>query len=312
MLSPPRLSWNARPLRALEAIARLGSVSAAAEELRYTQSAASQQLAALEREAGVTLVERGARPLRLTEGGETVLRHAQAVLAGFVAIESALVELHGLATGRLRLAAFASSLATFIPPAIAELNGRHPGIGVEVTVLEPPDATSALRAGAADLAILHRTGPASPNDGLRRRTLCHDPLCLVLPDGHPLAARDPLPLGEFARVPIVVPRADGPARAHRQLVEQLFAAVGISPCVAYEVDDLRAAQALARAGLAVVLMHDLTIPQPHPGLEVRSLANVEEGTRTIEIASLDGRHWPPAQAMADLLLQQRDENPYAE
>jgi molybdate transport repressor ModE-like protein len=298
-----RLSWNARPLRTLEAIARLGSVSAAADELGYTQSAASQQLAALEREAGLALVERGARPLRLTQGGEVLLKHAQDVLAGFVAIESSLVELHGLATGTLRLAAFTSSLATFIPPAIAELTRQHPDIAVEITAAEPPVAIASLRAGAADLAVLYRTGPTPPDDRLKRQRLLDDALQVVLPEQHPLARREQIQLAELAGVPIVAPRADRAARGHRSLVEELFVASGITPSIAYEVDDLRAAQAFARAGLAVVLMHGLTIPELHPGIAVRRLVDAATGTRTVEVATLGGRHWPPADAMTELLIE---------
>jgi DNA-binding transcriptional LysR family regulator len=302
-MAAPRLSWNARPLRALEAIARLRSVSAAARELGYTQSAASQQLAALEREAGVSLVDRGARPLRLTEAGEIVLRHARDVLAGFVAMESALDELHGLRAGRLRLAAFASALATFLPPAVAELVRRHPDVAVEVTVAEPPAAVAALRAGAVDLAVLHRMGAAPDEGGLRRRPLLDDDLYVVLPEDHPLAALDAVGLADLAGVPMVAPRRDRAAGAHRALVERLMAGAGVEPRVAYEVDDLPAAQALARAGLAAVLMHGLTIPAAHPGIAVRPLRGVVAGARAVEVATLAGRRWPPADAMADLLVE---------
>ena len=299
----PRLSWNARPLRTLEAVGRLGSVSAAATELRYTQSAASQQLAALEREAGLSLVDRGARPLQLTEAGEILLGHARDVLAGFVAMESALLELHGMAAGTLRLAAFTSALATFVPPAIAEFTRLHPDIAVEVAAEESPAAIAALHAGAADLALLFRTDPMPQVDGLRRRTLFEDPLYVVLPEQHPLARRDRVRLAELAGLALVAPRLDRPARVHRELVETLFAAAGITPRIAYEVDDLPAAQALARAGLAVVLMHGLTIPNTHPGIAVRPLVGAEAGTRMIEIASLDRRRWPPADAMTNILIK---------
>jgi DNA-binding transcriptional LysR family regulator len=297
-----RLAWNARPLRTLEAIARLGSVSAAAGELGYTQSAASQQLALLERAAGVTLVVRGVRPLRLTEAGERVLPHAQAVLAGFVGIEGALAQIHGLAVGRVRLVAFVSALATIVPPAVADLARRRPELAVEIAAAEPGPAVAALRAGAADVAVLYRIGASNDDDGLHRRAVLSDPLCVVTAERHALSEHDTVALGALATVPLVAPRRDGPARPQRLLIERLFAAAGAEPRIAYEVDDLPAAQALVRAGLAVVLMHGLTIPAAHPGLDARPLDDAGQGTRVVEVATLEARSWPPADALADLIV----------
>lgn len=298
-----RLSWNGRPLRALEAIARLGSVSAAAAELGYTQSAASQQLAALEREAGLTLVDRGARPLRLTEAGRVMLRHAQDVLAGFVAMESVLAELHGLGSGGVRLVAFGSALASVVPPVLAEFGRRHPGPAVDVVVAEPAAAEAALRAGAADLAVVYRMGDATPRDGLTRRPLLRDPLMVVMPEGHRLAGDERIAIEALAGVPLVAPSADRAGRPHRLLIERLFAASGATPRIGYEIDDLAGARAMARSGLAVVLMHGLTVPESHPGLVLRPVDDGGEGTRSIEVARLEGRRWPPADALADLLIE---------
>jgi DNA-binding transcriptional LysR family regulator len=180
-------------------------ISAAAEELGFTQSAASQQLAAFEREAGLTLVDRGARPLRLTEAGGLILRHAQGVLGGFTGMESAIAELHGLAQGGVRLVAFASALASVVPPAVAEFARRHPDVAVDIALAEPIAAASALRAGAGDLAIMYRM-EAAPDDGLRRRILFRDPLNLVLPEDHQLAATQADPVRRSRRYP------DGGAR----------------------------------------------------------------------------------------------------
>jgi hypothetical protein len=99
-----------------------------------------------------------------------------------------------------------------------------------------------------------------------------------------LAALEEVSIDGLAGLPMVMPRADRAARSHRVLVERLLAAAGVAPRIAYEVDDLPAAQALARAELAVVLMHELTIPASHPGIAVRPLRGGEEGTR----ASADG------------------------
>src|SRR5919108_4591837 len=119
---------DVRRLRVLREVAAQGSFSAAAEALSYTQSAVSQQIAALEREAGTTLVDRGARGIRLTDAGEALVRHADAILARLAEAEAELEAIAGLRGGRLRLAAFESAAATLMPLAIAAFRARHPAI----------------------------------------------------------------------------------------------------------------------------------------------------------------------------------------
>jgi DNA-binding transcriptional LysR family regulator len=309
MTSPPsppspssRIGWNARPLRTLEAVARLGSVSAAARELGCTQSAASQHLAALERDAGVVLVDRGSRPLRPTPAGAAVLERARVVLDGFAALDATLSDLREATRGVLRVAAFPGAVATFLPPAIRELTRHHPRVTVEVTALEPDDATAALRAGDVDVAVLHRPRGDRPDDGLRRTGLLHDPMRVVVPEGHPLTSRRWIGVTDLSGEPLIVPAVDGPGHAHRALVERLFLDAGVVPGIAFEVDDLAAARALAAAGLGVVLMYALTIPNPHPGLVVRPLRDGDAAARRVEVARLDGRENPAADAMVTLLV----------
>src|SRR5919199_3279426 len=98
---------DVRRMRVLREVARRGSFSAAAEALSYTQSAVSQQVAALEREAGTTLVERSVRGIRLTEAGEALVRHADSILGRLAEAEAELEAIAGLRSGRLRLASFA-------------------------------------------------------------------------------------------------------------------------------------------------------------------------------------------------------------
>src|ERR671929_169290 len=110
---------DVRRMRVLREVAVRGSFSAAAEALSFTQSAVSQQIAALEREAGTVLVQRNARGVRLTEAGEALVRHAEAILARLAEAEAELEAIAGLRGGRLRMAAFESAGATLMPPAIA-------------------------------------------------------------------------------------------------------------------------------------------------------------------------------------------------
>src|ERR671929_1548602 len=109
---------DVRRMRVLREVARHGSFSAAADALSFTQSAVSQQVAALEREAGTTLVERNHRGVRLTEAGEALVSHADAIMARIEDAEEELAAIAGLRGGRLRIASFQSAGATLVPQAV--------------------------------------------------------------------------------------------------------------------------------------------------------------------------------------------------
>src|SRR5919201_1353913 len=119
---------DVRRLRVLREVAARGSFSAAAEALSFTQSAVSQQVAALERETGTMLVERGARGIRLTDAGRALVSHADAILARIEAAEEELAAIAGLRGGRLRLASFQSAGATLLPRAVAGFHHRPPQV----------------------------------------------------------------------------------------------------------------------------------------------------------------------------------------
>src|SRR5687768_8189910 len=124
-------------LRALRKIAEHGSFSRAADELGYTQSAISQQIAALEQEVGLTLLNRAVRPVALTDAGRLLADHAEPVLEHLATAASQLEAIRGLRAGRLRLAAFGSSFATFLPTAIAQFRRRYPDVQLELVRAEP-------------------------------------------------------------------------------------------------------------------------------------------------------------------------------
>src|SRR5919106_1502287 len=159
-------------LRAFALVLDLGSISAAAHVLGYTQSAVSQQLAALEREAGAALVDRSQRPLRATRAGAILRPQVERVLAALAGAEAAIEEAHG-ATLRIRLAAFPSSLSSFVPAAVRDLRRAHSELTVRVIQLETSEAIEQLRSGGADLAVVHHMpGVSIPETaGLMHRRL---------------------------------------------------------------------------------------------------------------------------------------------
>src|SRR5918911_937472 len=148
---------DVRRLRVLREVAARGSFSAAADALHFTQSAVSQQIAALEREAGMPLVERNARGVRLTHAGEVLIGHTDVILARLADAEAELEALAGLRGGRVRMASFPSAGATIMPEAIARFRARHPAVELTLEPADPELALVKLRSGDADL-ILDITG----------------------------------------------------------------------------------------------------------------------------------------------------------
>ena len=289
-------------LRAFVLVIDLGSISAAATALGYTQSAVSQQLAALERDVGATLLDRSSRPLRATPAGRALRPHAERVLSALASATAAVDDLRSGAE-RLRLAAFPSALSTFVPRAVRDLRRTRPGIVVRVTQLETGEAIEALRAGAADAAVVHHLpGVAVPDRaGLEVRYLLDDDLFAVLPVGHRLAHRDEISLADLRAEPFGLPRRDTPAGRFRSVMEHLCAQAGFEPRVACEVDDLPAAQAFVAAGIVVGAMHGLTLSTLPPGVIARPLAERPAGTRRVEALAPAGTVSVAASELLDRL-----------
>jgi len=295
---------DVQKLRAFALVLDLGSISAAASVLGYTQSAVSQQLAALEREVGMALVDRSQRPLRATRGGALLHPHVERVLAALGGADAAVEDLRG-GTARLRLAAFPSALSSFVPTAVRDLRRTHSQLVVQVLQLETREAVERVRGGDADLAVVHHMpGVAVPETGgLQRRPLLVDHLYVVLPEGHRLARRDAVSVTDLEDEPLILPRRDTPAGRFRSVVEHLCAQAGFAPRVAYELDDLPAAQAFVAAGIAVVPMHGLTLATIPPGVTTRPLAERPTGSRTIEALAPAAARTPVADDLLERLVR---------
>ncbi len=174
-------------LRVLEAVARHGSVTAAARALNYAQPSVSHHLARLEAETGATLFQRAGRGIRLTDAGRLLAQRAAEILGRLDAAESELAAQVGLREGRVRLAAFPSALGTLVPAAAARLQALQPGIDLMLTEAEPPEALRMLRAGYVDVAVIFRHEQAggitreAEEDGTRGILLLDEPVYLVTP-----------------------------------------------------------------------------------------------------------------------------------
>src|SRR5882724_8770200 len=144
---------DATRLRVLDAVARHGSVTAAAKELHYSQPSVSHHLARLEAETGAQLLQRVGRGIRLTQAGQLLADRAAEIIGRVDAADAELAAHVGLSTGRVRLAGFSSAIGSLVPRAIAALSSEHPGLRITLTDTHPPEALEMLRAGQVDVAV---------------------------------------------------------------------------------------------------------------------------------------------------------------
>src|SRR5215207_7373498 len=283
---------DVRRMRVLLEVALQGSFSAAAESLSFTQSAVSQQIAALERETGTILVQRSARGVRLTEAGEALVRHTDTILARLSEAEAELEAIAGLRGGRLRMAAFESAGATLMPLAIAAFRERHPAIELSMTLGEPQ-----LKSGEADLALGFGSRHAA-DDGIERHFLIEDPMLLVLPKQHPLAAKRNLRLKDLADEAWI----GGPANCEcNRLIYGACSRAGYDPRIAFETDDYAAVQGFVAAGVGVSLIAELGLTTIRDDIVVRDLGR-ETPVRRIYAATGEGYRTPATTAMLDVLV----------
>jgi DNA-binding transcriptional LysR family regulator len=293
---------DVRRLRVLREVAARGSFSAAADALTYTQSAVSQQIAALEREAGAVLVERGARGVRLTDAGRALVEHADVILARLADAETELEAIAGLRGGRLRLAAFPSAGATIMPEAIARFRQRHPAVELTLEPAEPEPSLAKLRAGEIDVALDITAGFRPPgDDGIDRLRLLDDPMYVALPVGHPLASKPNLTLEELADESWILGTPGSCPDASIFLRSCQLA--GFEPRVAFHSDDYFAVQGFVAAGVGVAFIPDLAVISVRQDVVVRSLGG-RPPARIIWAATLRDSYCSPArQAMLDILVE---------
>jgi DNA-binding transcriptional LysR family regulator len=259
---------NVSRLRVLREVAQRGSFSAAAESLSYSQSAVSQQIAALETETGLALLERLPRGVRLTGAGRTLVEHTDGILARLEAAEEELAALAGLRGGQLRMASFPTAGATLMPVAIAAFRASYSQVELTLAEGEPDEIAPRLRAGEFDLALLFEFGEVE--EDLKRVELLEDPLYLALPRGHRFAGKRALRLEELRGEAWVQTSQASPCARH---VVRCCHAAGFEPNVAFESDDYQTVQGLVAAGVGVALIPELALFDPdREDIVVRALS----------------------------------------
>jgi DNA-binding transcriptional LysR family regulator len=308
-------------LRVLVAVARYGSVTAAARALNYAQPSVSHHLARLEAETGTKLIQRAGRGIRLTDAGRLLAERAAEVIGRLDAAENELAAYTGLRAGRLQLAAFPSALGTIVPAAAAMLREHQPGVDLRLTEAEPPEALRMLRAGYVDVALVFRYSPHPPDadgqepgpaagpvsgsgsgsgdddngidltEGLREKLLLEEPVHLVISAS--AGADRPAELAGYARYRWIA----GCDRCRANLLRQC-ALAGFTPKIAFTTDDYIAVQALVAADLGVSTLPALCLRAArHPGIRTVPLP----GARRYVFAVRYGD--PPDPPAVNLLME---------
>ena len=295
----PNVMLDVRRLRVLREVARRGSFSAAAEALGYTQPAVSRQVALLEQETGTTLLERRPGRVRLTDAGELLVSHADAVLARLEEAEEQLRELLGLRAGKLRMSTLTSAASTIVPLAIAEFRRQLPEVELSVLMSEPQTVLSQLRTGEVDLALCNDQSYLELPD-IDGVVLFEEPMLIALPQGHPLANRKRLRLAELADERWMLGTANACPDSGRFI--RACHAAGFEPQIAFHNDDYTAVLGFVAAGVGIAPVPAMVARQAPPQVRICSLHTVSLMRPICALMSF-GYQSPATRAMAQILQE---------
>jgi DNA-binding transcriptional LysR family regulator len=287
---------DVRRLRILRELADRGTIAATAQALGYSPPAVSQQLAVLEREAGVRLLEPDGRRRRLTDAGRDLVGRTESILRELEAAEAAVARSLVAVAGALRIAAFPSALRTVVAPAAAALGAEHPDLRVATDELEPEESLPALKRRDLDVALTqaYPFSPRPPDAAVALHPLFDDPLRLALAAGRPAPSGS---LAELAMEPWVAGREG--TWCH-EVVLHAGRAAGFEPHVAHHTNDFAVAYAHVAARSAIALIPALAGPPP-PGVDLHPLPGPPL-SRRVSAAIRSGSAERPAIAAALIAL----------
>ncbi|MFC0004454.1 LysR family transcriptional regulator [Micromonospora siamensis] len=260
---------DVRRLVLLRDLAHLGTIAAVADAHAYTPSAVSQQLAALQREAGVPLLERTGRRVGLTPAGVALVRHAETVLAALESADAALAAARTGLSGTVRIGAFPSAVRTLLPAALVALGREHPALDLMVTELDPTAVPAALRERRLDVALVHDydIAPVPPEPALDAEPLLTETVYLAVADDTPLDdTTDPVQATRHADWVM-----GSPGTLCHTMAVRACQLAGFTPTVRHHADDFTAVLALVAAGQGVALVPQLGADAPPPQVRLAPL-----------------------------------------
>ncbi|GAA3567367.1 LysR family transcriptional regulator [Nonomuraea rosea] len=284
-------------LRLLHELRLRGTLTAAAEALHLSRSAASHQLAALQRGVGVPLTEKVGRGLRLTEAGQVLALRAERVLAEIEAAGAAVERLSGTLSGTVRVGLVQTLAINVLPRLLTELAGEHPLLRVEGRSLIAENSSVMVASGQIDLAVVpsYDTVPLIVTGGLRAEVLFRDPVRLAVPYGHRLAgSRHPVPLAELAGERWIAGEA---GTYFGQLAEALCRQVGLVPDVVHRSSDSAVVAALVAAGHGIAFIPALAYLHQHPRVRVIDVVAEHAGRDIVALLRPGSAGRPAVQAV---------------
>jgi DNA-binding transcriptional LysR family regulator len=293
-----------RRLRIFAAVVEGGSFTAAAAALYLSQPAVSQQMAILEREAGVALLERIPRGIRLTPAGDLLAQRTAALLAEMHSIEEEL-QRFGAGTQELRLGAFPTAGADLVPLAIKAYRERHPNVRVVLTPAHANDVVAQLHASRVQIGLVwdYDFAPQQTDPSFERVELFADPLRVVLPVDHPAAGEEEVALRDLAEESWIV-------RAHRppyaQAFETMCRIVGFEPRIAFRTDDYQSIQGLVAAGIGLGVVPRLSLTPRRPDVVARRMAAPAFSRRIAALAVPEAHRSSVVDDMLDVLRTTAD------
>jgi DNA-binding transcriptional LysR family regulator len=289
-----------RRMRVLQEVVTRGSFSAAADSLHLSQSAVSQQIAVLEREVGIPLLERTSNGPKLTSAGEALMSHGDAVMCRLEEAERELAQIAGLEGGRLRVASFPTASATLMTRALSLFRERFPKIELQFSEDEPEDAFPGLKRGDFDLAVVFDY-PDFPLDFARdvdAELIYEEAMRVALPPGHPLAAAKSVRISDLAEEDWLCGAL--PSSCRDQVIE-LCRDAGFEPRISFRSEDYEVIKGFVAAGLGVTILPELA--GGHPRIELRSVRGQKPVRRVWAVTRENESRSPASEQMLGILRE---------
>lgn len=289
-----------RRIRVLQEVVTHGSFSAAADSLHLSQSAVSQQIAALERESGVSLLERTSSGPKLTAAGEALMEHGDAVLCRLEEAERELEQIAGLEGGRLRVVSFPTASATLMTRALPLFRQRFPKVELEFCEDEPEDAYPALKRGDFDIAVVfdYPAFPLEFSRDVEAELIYEEAMKVALPPSHPLASAKSVRIEDLANDEWLCGSLPSSCRLQ---VLSLGREAGFEPRISFESEEYEVIKGFVAAGLGVTVLPELA--GGHPGIELRPVRGQKPVRRVYAVTRETQVRSPAAEEMLGILRE---------